>query len=108
MDAGRDGLHREDRSTPVRSSGAFVLSTGVYACLAVAIALYPSRFVRVAGIGALLFSLSPVVSNVATGARFKADTRNGSVAFHARRAMSMFSVSPMRRLSSGIRWILHS
>ncbi|KAF8886924.1 hypothetical protein BD779DRAFT_541084 [Infundibulicybe gibba] len=87
VDAGRDGLRRRD-PMPVQSSG-FILSTGVYVCLAAAIALYPSKIVRVAGIGALLFSLSPVVSNMGTIAQFKGDS--GSITFHARRAMSMFS-----------------
>ncbi|KAF8885814.1 hypothetical protein BD779DRAFT_1801236 [Infundibulicybe gibba] len=86
VDAGRDGLRREGHSTPARSS-KFMLTVGVHACLAAVVALYPSKtFVKVAGIGALLFSLSSVVSNVVTTAEFKA------VAFHVRRAMLMFSL----------------
>ncbi|KAF8886965.1 hypothetical protein BD779DRAFT_544028 [Infundibulicybe gibba] len=102
VDAGRDGLRRED-PMPVRSSSTFVLATGVHACLVAAIALCPSKtFAKVVGIGALLFSLSSsVVSNAVTVAQSKADS-NGSIVLHARRAIPMFSVRPMRRLRSSM------
>ncbi|KAF8886920.1 hypothetical protein BD779DRAFT_1528725 [Infundibulicybe gibba] len=80
-----NSLRRRDHYLPIRSS-TFMLTTGVYACLAAAISLSPSRsFMRMAsiGIGAVLLSLSPVVSNFVAIAPSGADNR--SIVPHRRR-----------------------
>ncbi|KAF8886918.1 hypothetical protein BD779DRAFT_1672967 [Infundibulicybe gibba] len=73
-DAGRNCLRWEDHPiTPVCGSTS-TLTTGVCACLMAAIALGSSRnFARIAGIGAILFSVSPRLPNVVTAAQSKAD-----------------------------------
>ncbi|KAF8870784.1 hypothetical protein BD779DRAFT_509943 [Infundibulicybe gibba] len=74
VDASRNGLRREDHPiTPVCGS-ASMLTTGICTCLMAAIALGSSRnFMRIAGIGAILFSVSPGLPNIVTAAQSKAD-----------------------------------
>ncbi|KAF8886980.1 hypothetical protein BD779DRAFT_1529080, partial [Infundibulicybe gibba] len=44
---------------------------------------------KIAGIGVILFLLSPLVSNIMSAAQFQVD--NGPTVSHVKRALSMFS-----------------
>ncbi|KAF8872197.1 hypothetical protein BD779DRAFT_1477689 [Infundibulicybe gibba] len=82
VDAGRDTLLQRDHPIPVRSTSTFILTIVVYACLA--------NLVRISGIGAILFLLSPIISNVVAAVQSKVE--KGFTVPHAGKDASMFSV----------------
>ncbi|KAF8886908.1 hypothetical protein BD779DRAFT_1672962 [Infundibulicybe gibba] len=90
VDAGHDRLRQRDHPIPVRSASAFILTIVVYACLAVAIFMCPAQsLVKISGIGGILFSLSPIISNIVAVVQSKVD--NGFTVPYAGRDASMFS-----------------
>ncbi|KAF8899410.1 hypothetical protein BD779DRAFT_1488706 [Infundibulicybe gibba] len=76
---------------PVCSS-SLVLTVMIYACLATAINLCLSQtFMRIAGIGAILSLLSPVVSNVVAAVQF--EVGNGFTAPYTKRDIFSLKVA---------------